>query len=196
MSIFKLQRALGVFALCIGLAGCGSNPLSGQTSSTAETFDSGNDFARSVPATVAASCEAARRALLSQGYVISTADQTQVVGKKKFQRGAEVHTEIEFHVVCAPNSKGSQSSTIFATAVRDRYALKKSSNSASVGVGAIGSLSLPFGTTDDSLVKVASETIPDKRFYAQFFDRVDSYLDVTGEDEPVAKDAGDDAFSD
>jgi Uncharacterized protein conserved in bacteria (DUF2242) len=182
---------LGGLALCACLAGCGSTPLGVKTPTTPENFESGNEFARSVPANPAASCEASRRALLSQGYVISRAENVEVVGKKKFQRDADVHTEIEFHIVCAPNSKGSQSTTVFATAVRDRYALKKSSNSASVGVGAIGSLSLPFGSSDDSLVKVASETIPDKRFYAQFFDRVESYLDAPIEDDMAGKEAAD-----
>ena len=87
------------------------------------------------------------------------------------------HEQIEFTVVCAPNSAGSHTTSAFANAVRDTYALKKSSNSASVGVGVIGSLSLPFGLSDDSMVKVASETITTKKFYAQFFEQVDSYLD-------------------
>ena len=46
-----------------------------------------------MPSTAAAGCEAARCALLSQGDVISIAESTQVVGKKKFQPGADVHTE-------------------------------------------------------------------------------------------------------
>jgi hypothetical protein len=50
---------------------------------------------------------------------------------------------------------------VFVSAVQDRYALKKSPTSASVGVGALGSVSLPFGSNDDSLVKVASSTVTD-----------------------------------
>jgi hypothetical protein len=84
----------------------------------------------------------------------------------------------QFHVVCVPNSKGSNSTTAFANAVRDRYSLRKSSsNSASAGVGVLGSLSVPFGSTDDSLVKVASETIPTRQFYDRFFELVEAYLD-------------------
>jgi hypothetical protein len=79
--------------------------------------------------------------------------------------------------VCAPDSKGSNSTTAFVNAVRDRYSLKKSSNSASLGVGVLGSVSLPIGYTDDALVKVASETIQTKKFYQQFFELVERYLD-------------------
>jgi len=65
---------------------------------------------------------------------------------------------------------------VFISAVQDRYALKKSPTSASVGVGALGSVSLPFGSNDDSLVKVASSTVQDGDFYRRFFTRLQQYL--------------------
>ncbi|MBC7415493.1 MAG: DUF2242 domain-containing protein, partial [Herminiimonas sp.] len=68
--------------------------------------------------------------------------------------------------------------TVFANAVRATYSLKKSSTSASVGVGVLGSLSVPFGMSDDALVKVASETIQSDTFYAQFFSRMENYIEV------------------
>jgi len=144
-----------------------------------EEFGSTGVFARSVPGTGKTGCEAARRALLSQGYVISESNDAAVRGRRKFQPNGESHVEIEFNVVCAPNSKGSNSTTIFANAVRDRYSLKKSSTSASLGVGVLGSVSLPIGATNDSLVKVASETISSGRLYKRFFELVERYLDDT-----------------
>ena len=39
-----------------------------------------------------------------------------------------------------------------------------------------GSLSLPIGSSDDSMVKVASETIPAGIFYQRFFALVENYL--------------------
>jgi hypothetical protein len=142
--------------------------------------------AHSFPGSAPATCEAARRALLSQGYVISEGKNALVKGNKNFQPDNDNHVQIQFNVVCAPDSKGSNSTTAFANAVRDRYSLKKSSNSASLGVGVLGSVSLPIGFTDDALVKVASETIQTKKFYQQFFDLVERYLDdasVEPEDE-------------
>ena len=64
----------------------------------------------------------------------------------------------------------------FATALQDRYSLKKSATSASVGVSALGSLSLPFSSSNDSLVKVGSETISKRSFYDSFFELVRGYL--------------------
>jgi hypothetical protein len=77
---------------------------------------------------------------------------------------------------------------VFVSAVQDRYALKKSPTSASVGVGALGSVSLPFGSNDDSLVKVASSTVTDAEFYRRFFQRLQQYLPADG-GKPAARGA-------
>lgn len=142
-----------------------------------EEFGATGVFTHSFPGTEKNACEAARRALLSQGYVISDWKPSVLRGRRKYQPDVDTHAEIEFNVVCVADSKGSNSTTVFANAIRDRYSLKKSNTSASIGVSAIGSVSLPFGSTDDSLVKVASETIPTGQFYDQFFELVDRYLD-------------------
>ena len=168
------------FSLCpilfVSALVCGCSSIK-DVANKQEEFGSTSVFARSVPGMEKTACEAARRALLSQGYVISEWNDATVKGRRKFQPNGEIHVEIEFNVVCAPNSKGSNSSTIFANAVRDRYSLKKNSSNASVGVGVLGSLSLPFGASDDSLVKVASETIFSGQLYERFFEIIERYLD-------------------
>jgi hypothetical protein len=60
--------------------------------------------------------------------------------------------------------------------VQDSLAVKKSNNSASVGVPALGSLSLPFIGSEESLVKVASVTITSAPFYDRFFQLMERYL--------------------
>lgn len=180
MKIFLMKRPsfirtlLAAIAISTMLPGCTTTKFAHDKN---EGFDTTDVFAHSYPGTDQNSCEAARRALLSQGYVISEATSAFVKGRRKFQPEFDVHVEIEFSVVCAADSKGSNSTTVFANAVRDRYSLKKSSSSASLGVGGIGSVSLPFGASDDSLVKVASETIPTGKFYDRFFELVERYRD-------------------
>jgi Uncharacterized protein conserved in bacteria (DUF2242) len=183
----SLTRSLSLLSLLAAgsslLAACAGNKLHIDHN---EEFGATDVFSHSFAGADKASCEAARRALLSQGYVISDAKSSFIKGRRKFQPESDVHVEIEFSVVCASDSKGSNSTTVFANAVRDRYTLKKSSTSASIGVGGIGSVSLPFGASDDSLVKVASETIPTGKFYDRFFQLVERYLDdssVGNEDE-------------
>ncbi len=185
MNIFTRSRRLAFTSIalsCLGLSACSTvTSMQPQQSVAAqpEEFLSSAAYTQSFPGTERQTCEAARRALLSQGYVIGEAGESSVRGRKYFQPEADVHVQIEFHVTCAPNNQGSNSTTAFANAVRDRYTLRKSSNSASLGVGALGSISLPFGSSDDALVKVASETIPSKQFYGQFFDLLERYLDPT-----------------
>ena len=50
-----------------------------------ESFDSSTTFSRTYAAREAQACEAARRTLLSQGYVVSIAANDQVRGRKIFQ---------------------------------------------------------------------------------------------------------------
>ena len=108
--------------------------------------------------------------------MIVAAEGDHVRGRKNFQPDLELHIEIEFNVVCAADGRGGQKTIAFVNALQDRYALKKSSNSASVGVGPIGSLSLPFSSSDDALVKVASETITSAPFYDRFFTLLQRYM--------------------
>lgn len=152
------------------LASCTTTPNSGPVKVYQnEVFGSTESFAQLFDANVAATCEAARRALLSQGYVLSTVKPDFISGSKNFQPEGEVHVQILFSVVCAPEGKDGQVATAYVSATQDRYALKKSATSASVGLSAIGSVSIPLGATGDSLVKVASETIPAGPFYDRFF---------------------------
>ena len=71
----------GLILLC-GLSAC-SSPTGGKFQP--EEFGSTTTHARNFGSAPAATCEAARRALLSQGFVINAADATQVKGRKHFQ---------------------------------------------------------------------------------------------------------------
>ena len=166
-------RSLGLALVLAGATGC-SSPKTAIYEH--EKFDDSGTFSRSYPVSDIAACEAARRALLSQGYIITSSDPKLVVGNKSFQQTGETHLQISFNVVCADDGKGKNHSTIFANALQDRYALKKVNNSASLGVGVLGSVSMPIGSTDDSMVKVASETVSAPKFYERYFALVDLFL--------------------
>jgi hypothetical protein len=154
------------------LSGCGGTLLSDSAPRSVyegEHFNAEETFSRLFDAGVEDTCEAARRALLSQGYVISKASSGVVQGTKRFQPEGEVHLEIAFNVVCVADGSKQQIATAYVSAQQDRYALKKSPNAASLGVSAIGSISVPLSSSQDSMVKVASETIPASSFYDRFF---------------------------
>ncbi|WP_339545184.1 DUF2242 domain-containing protein [Pseudomonas sp. RA_35y_Pfl2_P32] len=164
------MRAAGLALVLATAAGCAKE----QAIYEHENFDDSGTFSRKYPVTDAASCEAARRALLSQGYIITSADPKMISGHKSFQQTGDTHMEISFSVVCAEDS--SHHATMFANALQDRYALKKTNNSASLGVGVLGSVSMPIGSSDDSMVKVASETVTSDKFYERFFALVELFL--------------------
>lgn len=168
-------------AVVATLAGCGGNSTL-QTLPPQESFTSAATFSRMFNARAEQTCEAARRALLSQGYIIDTSRKDLVEGNKNFQPEAERHMQMHIRVVCATESADGKLSVGFVTALQDTYALRKASNSASVGVSALGSLSLPFSAGHDSMIKVGSETIQSERFYESFFELMRRYLLVDAAD--------------
>lgn len=164
------RHLLAPVLLALGLSGCGVLPAkSGPKVYQGERFAAEETFSRLFDANVDDTCEAARRALLSQGYVVSKADAGLVRASKHFQPNGDGHVEIAFNVVCVGDGAKQQVATAYVSAQQDRYALKKNPQAASLGVSALGSISVPLSSTEDSLVKVASETIPAGEFYDRFF---------------------------
>ncbi|WP_413794872.1 MULTISPECIES: DUF2242 domain-containing protein [unclassified Pseudomonas] len=167
------MRTVGLALLLAAAAGCSSKKTAIYEH---ENFDDSGTFSRTYPVSDAATCEAGRRALLSQGYIITSSDPKLVSGHKSFQQTGDTHMEISFNLVCAEDGGAGHRATMFANALQDRYALKKINNSASLGVGVLGSVSMPIGSSDDSMVKVASETVSAAKFYERFFALVELFL--------------------
>jgi len=165
----KYRSKILLLSLCVLLQAACSN----KAIYTDESFAYDSLFKLRTDGDVIMACESARRSLLGQGYLIATATSEGVVGRKAYKSEDKQNTFIEMNIVCLPETNGS---TVFATGVLSTYALKMSSSSASVGVSAIGSISLPIGQSADSLVKVSEETIDDKDFYRRFFAAVDTIL--------------------
>ncbi|MCM2462542.1 DUF2242 domain-containing protein [Pseudomonas sp. CG7] len=178
------MRTVGLALVLAAAAGCSSKKTAIYEH---ENFDDSGTFSRTYPVSDAATCEAGRRALLSQGYIITSSDPKLVSGHKSFQQTGETHMEISFNLVCAEDGGTGHRATMFANALQDRYALKKTNNSASLGVGVLGSVSMPIGSSDDSMVKVASETVSAAKFYERFFALVELFLP------PAAKKAAENA---
>lgn len=169
-----IRAGLGALILAsLALAACGSAPRKASVY-TAERFEMNEAFSRWFDATPEATCDAARRALLSQGYLVSDGgSNTALQARKHFQPQGDQHVQIEFHVHCVPDGRISMA---FVSAIQEQYALRRSTNSASVGVSAIGSVSIPVGAGGDSLVKVGSMTIPGGDFYDRFFALMDRFV--------------------
>ncbi|MEJ8794929.1 DUF2242 domain-containing protein [Trinickia caryophylli] len=181
---FHFSRLALPLAASAAVAACSSAP---PPKLQQEMFDTGaSPFSRSFRATSNDACEAARRALLSQGYLTTTSTRSDTIdASKDFQPSSDKHIGVEFHVVCTPGEDADNSSIVYANAVQSGYTLKKSDTSASVGLSILGSLSLPIRSNSDAMVKVSSETIQSGAFYDRFFDYVDQYLRTVVKAAPV-----------
>lgn len=178
-----VRRVAACAALLLLGACAGTKPPTFQQ----ELFDTGaSPFARGFNASTADTCEGARRALLSQGYMTTMTRSDTVDGTKNFQPTSDSHVVVEFHVVCTPGIEQTNSSVVYVNAVQNGYAMKKSDTSASVGLSILGSLSLPIRSNNDAMVKVSSETIPSGKFYERFFALVDHYLQTVVRAGPVS----------
>ncbi|APA87084.1 DUF2242 domain-containing protein [Paraburkholderia sprentiae WSM5005] len=179
---FSRTTGAALFGL-LALAACSSTP---QPKFTEELFETGaSPYARNFNSSTGDSCEAARRALLSQGYLTTMSRPDTVDGTKNFQPTGDTHVVVEFHVVCTPGEEAADTSIVYVNAVQNGFALKKSDTSASVGLSVLGSLSLPIRSNSDAMVKISSETIPSGKFYDRFFSLVDHYLQTVVRTQPV-----------
>lgn len=176
MSFPLVSRRWPLVAAPLLLAGCAGMSPKPLLDYQPETFQ-GDAHVHRFAAPPARACEAARRALLSQGYVVTSAQVDQVSGRKYFQPTGDHHVQLEFKVVCAPELGDAEASVAFVSGLKDQYVVRKVKESASLGVGGIGSLSLPLEGSMDSMVKVASETVDDVALYERFFDLVGKYLE-------------------
>ena len=172
------MRAFSAVGMAAFLAACGSlgkSPSSEAMRKVEEKFGSAATFSRMFDATPAQTCEAARRALLSQGYVINKVDKEVVDGQKSFQPQPDRHVQMNIRVTCVPENSDGTLSMGFVSALQDSFALKMASNSASLGVSMLGTVSVPVAAGHDSMI---SETVSSGQFYDSFFDLMRRYLMV------------------
>ena len=182
------STALAVIALAaaLTLAACGSKRSRSEAPPLGEVFGAEDTYSRSYPVGPTVACEATRRALLGQGYIIKQATAESLEASKHFQPESDTHTQLNVRATCVPQVGGS--AIVFINAVQERYALKSQSSSASVGVSMIGSVSVPvpIGGGNANLVRVGSNTVQNQDFYTRLFDRVSFYLPGTPADAVIA----------
>ncbi|MDM9561762.1 DUF2242 domain-containing protein [Bordetella petrii] len=164
----RLASRAGLSAALALLAACTATP----TIDERDSFTQRDTYSRNFAGSSQAACEAGRRSLLGQGYIIDKAEPNRVSGHKNYQdeENDNQHAQIVFNVDCAPTGNGD--AVVYASALRELHTIKKSSNSASVGLSVLGAVSMPVGASDDSLVKTSSETIARGAFYEGFFEQV------------------------
>jgi len=162
---YNLLRVVYALAFCLVLAACGAKPAR----FTQESFSIDSPYKSRLDSNSTIACESARRVLLGDGYIIDTYNKEHIKGRKAYLSDSDRSTFIEMNVVCVDEPDGSM---VYANGLLSTYDVKRSGGSASVGVSALGSVSLPFGQSVDSMVKTSDETILDREFYRRFFNVV------------------------
>lgn len=155
-------------AAVFGLGGCGGHDVY-----RGEAFKADSPYLREFSVSAEKACEGARLALLSQGYQLVHNEPLAMQGSKIFQPDDDENVMIEFNVLCKDRDPGS---IVFVNAVQTKQELKKSSQSTSLSIPSLGSISMPWGKSTESLVKVGAETVSDPKFYSRFFELVQTYL--------------------
>ena len=179
----RVALSFATFAALTVFAACSSAP---QPKFQQELFDSGaSPFSHDYNVGSNDACEAARRALLNQGYLTTLSGSDRIDATKDFQPNGDSHITVEVHVVCTPGEDADGTSIVYANAIQSGYALKKSDTSASVGLSLLGSVSLPIRSNSDAMVKISSETIQSHAFYDRFFESVGHYVGTLIKTAPV-----------
>lgn len=172
------------------LAGCVANRAAKEADRAVETpvyeheaFQRETPYWRAFPAKPAEICESARQALMSQGYLIAELPQNSspppnaliINGRKFIEPGHGAEIELAINVTCAA-AHGAVTGIAYVTAWEDHLVTKRNSTPTSVGVGPVGSISLPLSSAEDALVKVGVNTITDQSFYDRFYKLIDELL--------------------
>ena len=162
MSRATLHRLL-VSAALVALAGCASKPAPVYRM---ETFDAETPFQYHSDLPPLVLCEYGKRALLSQAYEVDSSVPSNIRGSKFFQPQPDHQVQLRITLTCLGTGRDT---TIYANALQTRYELKAGGSSTGLSVSGLGSISVPWPTDKNSLVKVGEETIADGEFYRRLF---------------------------
>lgn len=118
-------------------------------------------------------CDAARRALLGDGYVVTRGEDGRMFGGKEFQVDDNRHAILNLYVSCEARAGGA---TLFVTATEEHFDVKATRQSSSIGFPVLAPLY--FGTLReaDSQVKIRGETVTENAFYERYYRAVQREL--------------------
>lgn len=167
--VATLAPALFLIAL---LAGCGGDKAFHHD----ERFADDSRHRREFTVSRLALCDAARRVLLGQGYVVSRSDEANdvaLLGQKEFKEPDNRSAVLQVQVLCSDGPKGS---VMLATALESHFDLAKIKEQKSLGLPLIAPVSVVSSTSSASQIKLSGETVGDKSFYEGLFRAVEKEL--------------------
>lgn len=159
-----MRMTATLLAAVLALTACGGNSLYQE-----ERFAAQSRFRIELPASAARVCEAARRALLGQGYVVARAtpeDGLALIGSKEFMDDRDKPSVLQVHATCVEAGSGA---TLYASAVESHFRVAESKQKTSVGIPVVAPLTVSSTTISETALKISGETLQDDGFYQRLF---------------------------
>ncbi|MBS1227407.1 MAG: hypothetical protein H6R17_684 [Proteobacteria bacterium] len=163
------MKPMLVSLLLILLAGCGGSPRYAPN----EEFASDARYHRDFLANATALCDAAKRVLLGDGYIVTRAEDQSLVGGKEFQVEAQQHAIINVYVSCDQRGGGS---TLYVTATEEHFDVKATRQSSSIGFPMVAPIYYGTQSEANGQVKTRGETVSERGFYERFYRAVQRQL--------------------
>lgn len=164
-----MKRYSLIFTLIL-LAACGGP----RSYAEREAFHADSRHARDFSATSGPVCEAARRALLRDGYIVERGVEQNLIGTKEFQIEDSGHGILRVYATCGVRAGGS---TLFVTATEEHFGVKTSRHDTSIGLPILSPISISRQSQVDNQVKTLGETVWDEDFYDRFYRAIQRELE-------------------
>lgn len=163
-----MKTALAALLLIV-LAGCGGPPRYAPNEEFAADAKHHRDFSTDATAL----CDAARRVLLGDGYLVTRADDQSLSGGKEFQVEEQQHAILNVYVNCERRAGGS---TLYVTATEEHYDVKTMRQSSSIGFPMVAPIYYGTQSEANGQVKTRGETVAERGFYERFYRAVQRQL--------------------
>lgn len=150
------------------LSACGGT----RTYAVKEDFKNDSRYRRDFSTAAAPVCDAARRVLQGEGYLVEKSVDHDLVGTKEFPIEENRQALLRLYVTCGQRAEGS---TLFVTASEEHFDVKTSSESTSIGVP-LTPLSISSKREINTQTKTHGETVTDRNFYERFYRAVQKEL--------------------
>jgi hypothetical protein len=171
---FCRERKMNRYGLIVALLSLLLAACSGTRNySDGEAFRSDSRYSRDFSVAPVPVCEAARRVLLRDGYIVDAGAGERITGAKEFQVDDNQQAQLRLYVNCSARALGS---TLFVTATEEHFDIKTSRKSTSLGIPLLFPISVSNSSEVDAQVKVRGEMVRDKDFYERFYRGVNQEL--------------------
>lgn len=173
-SVGGRRQRIAWAAACVSVACALSACSSTKEKPNEEAFLSSTPFSKTLAGSSESVCWSAKRAFLSQGYILERSDTLILTGTKTYQKDEETSVQVRLQTTCVDNKNGT--STVFASASREVSKLQQVKQSVAAGVSIL-TVTVPAGSALELQV-IRRETIQDPTFYGGFYQLVQTFADA------------------